>query len=110
MNSEHSGQHRDHSSSGIFIDPVCGMTVKPESPHATDLGGVHYRFCSASCKAKFDAEPARYLTPPPAETAVPGTEYTCPMHPEIRQIGPGTCPKCAPPATGLPAGARPSPG
>ncbi|WP_310491862.1 heavy metal translocating P-type ATPase [Dechloromonas sp.] len=104
MNSEHSGQHHDHDhshsssvlndTSRIFIDPVCGMAVKPESPHATDLDGVHYRFCSAKCKTKFDAEPARYFAPPPAESAIPGVEYTCPMHPEIRQIGPGTCPKC----------------
>ncbi len=104
MNSEHSGQHHDHDhshsssvlndTSRIFIDPVCGMAVKPESPHATDLDGVHYCFCSAKCKTKFDAEPARYLGPPPAEAALPGVEYTCPMHPEIRQIGPGSCPKC----------------
>jgi len=100
MNSEHSGQHRDHSSSvlnemsGIFIDPVCGMTVKPESPHAMDLDGIHYRFCSAKCKTKFAAEPARYLGPQPAEPAILDAEYTCPMHPEIRQTGPGTCPKC----------------
>lgn len=70
------------------------MTVKPESPHATDLDGIHYRLCSAKCKTKFDAEPARYLAPRPEEVAVPGAEYTCPMHPEIRQIGPGSCPKC----------------
>ena len=104
MNSEHSGQHHDHDhshsssvlndTSRIFIDPVCGMAVKPESPHATDLDGVHYRFCSAKCKTKFDAEPARYLALQPAEPAIPDAEYTCPMHPEIRQIGPGNCPKC----------------
>ena len=82
------------SPAGTLIDPVCGMTVKPESPHATDRDGVHYRFCSAKCKTKFDAEPARYLDPQPAEPAIAGAEYTCPMHPEIRQIGPGTCPKC----------------
>ncbi|HJV93947.1 MAG TPA: heavy metal translocating P-type ATPase, partial [Azonexus sp.] len=70
------------------------MTVKPESPHATEVDGIHYRFCSAKCKTKFDAEPARYLAPKPEEVAVPGAEYTCPMHPEIRQIGPGSCPKC----------------
>jgi len=76
------------------IDPVCGMTVKPESPHASDVAGVHYRFCSAKCKTKFDADPPHYLQPrAPVETA-PGTEYVCPMHPEVRQIGPGTCPKC----------------
>ena len=80
--------------SSNVIDPVCGMTVKPDSAHATDLDGIHYRFCSAKCKSKFDAEPARYLAPEPEEAAVPGAEYTCPMHPEIRQIGPGTCPKC----------------
>ncbi|PKO33061.1 MAG: copper-translocating P-type ATPase [Betaproteobacteria bacterium HGW-Betaproteobacteria-7] len=79
-------------------DPVCGMTVKPESPHESMFEGVSYRFCSARCKTKFDAEPARYLAPaetsaePPA--ADPGAEYTCPMHPEVRQIGPGSCPKC----------------
>ena len=75
-------------------DPVCGMAVKPESPHVMELDGIRYRFCSAQCKTKFDAEPARYRSPLPVETAAPGTEYTCPMHPEIRQVGPGTCPKC----------------
>ena len=96
-------QHEQHhsrstpapdSAPNTFTDPVCGMTVKPESPHATDLDDVHYRFCSAKCKTKFDAEPARYLAPQPAEPAIPDAEYTCPMHPEIRQIGPGSCPKC----------------
>ena len=80
--------------SSNVIDPVCGMTVKPESLHATDLNGIRYRFCSAKCKTKFDVEPAVYLAPKQAEVVVPGAEYTCPMHPEIRQIGPGTCPKC----------------
>ena len=100
-----SGHPQDHAhhdvqpfpileTAGVFSDPVCGMTVKPESPHASDLNGTHYRFCSAKCKIKFDAEPARYLAQQPAEPAIPDAEYTCPMHPEIRQIGPGTCPKC----------------
>ncbi len=79
-------------------DPVCGMTVKPDSPHVATHEGREFRFCSAKCHDKFVADPARYLQPPPpapVETAVaPDTEYTCPMHPEIRQIGPGTCPKC----------------
>ncbi|MBV6475492.1 MAG: Silver exporting P-type ATPase [Rhodocyclaceae bacterium] len=79
-------------------DPVCGMSVKPDSPHATVLDGRTIRFCSAKCLAKFQAEPQRYLAPAaapaPAEAAPAGTEYTCPMHPEVRQIGPGTCPKC----------------
>ena len=85
---------RNDHPGAVDLDPVCGMAVKPESPHATDLNGIHYRFCSARCKTRFDAEPARYLDPMQAETVVPGAEYTCPMHPEIRQIGPGICPKC----------------
>ncbi|MBK9595902.1 MAG: heavy metal translocating P-type ATPase [Rhodocyclales bacterium] len=79
-------------------DPVCGMTVRPDSPHATVHAGRTIRFCSAKCLAKFEAEPQRYLTsspePAPVPAAPPGAEYTCPMHPEVRQIGPGTCPKC----------------
>ena len=90
---EHEHPVHTHEISGS-IDPVCGMTVKPESPHASDLDGIHYRFCSAKCKTRFDAEPARYLGPKQEETVVSDAEYTCPMHPEIRQIGPGTCPKC----------------
>ncbi len=77
-------------------DPVCGMAVKPDSPHATVHAGRTIRFCSAKCLAKFEAEPQRYLAPEAvlAPAAPPGAEYTCPMHPEVRQIGPGTCPKC----------------
>ncbi|MBI2308528.1 MAG: heavy metal translocating P-type ATPase [Rhodocyclales bacterium] len=79
----------------MSTDPVCGMSVKAESPHRSVHDGVEYRFCSARCKAKFDATPAAYLQPlPPAAPAAAGVEYTCPMHPEVRQIGPGTCPKC----------------
>ena len=70
------------------------MTVKPESPHRSDLAGTVYRFCSSHCKAKFDAEPARYVHPQEPVASDPAAEYTCPMHPEVRQIGPGTCPKC----------------
>lgn len=82
----------------MFIDPVCGMTVKPESPHETVLEGVTHRFCSAKCKAKFEADPAHYLAPKaepqPVSEEEQQREYTCPMHPEVRQMGPGTCPKC----------------
>jgi len=78
------------------IDPVCGMTVKPESPHRFDYHGVEYRFCSAKCAAKFQASPESYLTPRAAEPQPVrhGVMYTCPMHPEIRQPAPGSCPKC----------------
>ena len=80
-------------------DPVCGMSVDPHTaPHRHQHAGRPYYFCSAGCQAKFQADPAKYLTPsamtaPPA--AVPeGTIYTCPMHPQIRQVGPGSCPIC----------------
>ena len=83
-------------------DPVCGMTVTEQSPHHTDHDGRPYYFCSAKCLTKFSAEPRKYLqsgaaatVPAPAATdAAPGTIYTCPMHPEIRQDHPGNCPKC----------------
>ena len=79
------------------IDPVCGMTVDPHTtPHRYTHHGRPYYFCSAGCRTKFAADPAKYLSGKPAEqAAVPeGTVYTCPMHPEIRQIGPGSCPIC----------------
>ncbi|HZW24192.1 MAG TPA: heavy metal translocating P-type ATPase [Gallionella sp.] len=75
-------------------DPVCGMTVKPDSPHRFEYHGIEYRFCSAKCAAKFQASPKTYLEPLAAEPARPGAIYTCPMHPEIRQPKPGNCPKC----------------
>jgi Cu+-exporting ATPase len=81
------------------IDPVCGMTVDPTTtPHKADHAGETYYFCAASCRTKFMADPSRYLDPgkiAEAKTALPtDIEYTCPMHPEIRQIGPGSCPIC----------------
>ncbi|HTI96218.1 MAG TPA: heavy metal translocating P-type ATPase [Rudaea sp.] len=78
-------------------DPVCGMQVDPHSAkHHAEHAGRTYHFCSARCREKFLAEPARYLGNTAAEVAPPpaGTIYTCPMHPEVRQIGPGHCPKC----------------
>ncbi|MFZ2302685.1 MAG: heavy metal-binding domain-containing protein, partial [Gallionella sp.] len=80
----------------MATDPVCGMTVKPESPHRCEYHGAEYRFCSAKCLAKFQASPADYLEPRPAQPAVArdGAMYTCPMHPEVRQPAPGSCPKC----------------
>jgi len=79
----------------IAIDPVCGMTVEPDSAHGMEYEGQRYGFCSAKCLAKFAADPQGYLAPPPPAAAdIPAGEYTCPMHPEVRQIGPGTCPKC----------------
>src|SRR5207344_1701078 len=78
-------------------DPVCGMTVDPHTAkHRHTHQGRPFYFCSAGCREKFIAGPARYLKPDAKSTApVPaGTIYTCPMHPEIRQPGPGSCPIC----------------
>ena len=77
-------------------DPVCGMSVDPTTTaHRASHGGQDYFFCSAGCRTKFIGDPMRYLNPPvEAEPAVPGAIYTCPMHPEIRQEGPGSCPIC----------------
>ncbi|WP_370675042.1 heavy metal translocating P-type ATPase [Pleomorphomonas sp. PLEO] len=79
-------------------DPVCGMTVDPATAkYRTEHGGATYYFCSEGCLTKFKADPQRYLAPTAVEahSAAPkGTIYTCPMHPEIHQTGPGTCPIC----------------
>jgi len=77
-------------------DPVCGMRVTEASPHHCDHDGQTYRFCGAGCLRKFTADPARYLSGEgDRHDDVPeGTEFTCPMHPEVEQIGPGDCPKC----------------
>ena len=82
-------------------DPVCGMRVDPATAkHRAEHAGRTVFFCSAGCRTKFLADPQRYLHPapkadtPPAAPAPPGTIYTCPMHPEVRQTGPGACPIC----------------
>ena len=79
------------------IDPVCGMTVDPKTAsHKSVYHGQTYYFCSAGCKAKFQANPAKYLeaTKTIAEPVAAGTIFTCPMHPQIQQVGPGSCPIC----------------
>ncbi len=82
----------------LVKDPVCGMTVDPAtSKYRHDHNSMTYHFCAAGCRAKFVADPPKYLAPAPAIAAVPvpdGTLYTCPMHPKIRQAGPGSCPIC----------------
>jgi Cu+-exporting ATPase len=101
----HGGQaHGDHehdqppAESGKVLDPVCGMTVDPAtSKHRFDYQGRTYHFCSAGCRTKFAAAPETYLDKSktaPKEPVPEGTVYTCPMHPEIRRIGPGSCPIC----------------
>ncbi len=79
------------------VDPVCGMTVDPEHPQGGKAvhGGREFGFCSARCKAKFEADPEKYLGAKKApEPQAAGTGWTCPMHPEIVRSAPGTCPIC----------------
>ncbi|MBN8901389.1 MAG: heavy metal translocating P-type ATPase [Rhodospirillales bacterium] len=100
---EHSGKgccsQRTGSSDGgsLAIDPVCGMKVNTatSSRHVEHNGGVFW-FCSEGCQQKFLADPAKYLAPKTdaTEEADAGAIYTCPMHPQIRQQGPGSCPFC----------------
>lgn len=92
------GHHHTGSPTTLVHDPVCGMTVDPTtSQHRHEHGGRVFHFCSARCREKFIVSPEAYLAPTAdkrADEAPPGTIYTCPMHPEIRQVGPGNCPIC----------------
>src|SRR5918993_419805 len=93
-----------HQGRAAVKDPVCGMTVDPDrTGHHARHGSEVFHFCSARCHDKFVADPERYLKPeakPAAQEQAghpppkPGVIYTCPMHPEIRQEGPGNCPIC----------------
>ena len=81
----------------IAHDPVCGMTVDPQTTaHHASHEGHDYHFCSAGCRTKFVADPALYLSdsPRPEPQVAEGAIWTCPMHPQIRQPGPGICPIC----------------
>src|SRR5262249_25950730 len=100
------------TTSGSTIDPVCGMTVDPEhAAGSTDYEDKTYYFCNLGCLKKFQADPERYLKPKSTihrlttssphnttsdHSSFPSqqTEYTCPMHPEVVQDRPGSCPKC----------------
>jgi Cu+-exporting ATPase len=97
--------HGDHNVHGhvpaagadLVKDPVCGMMVDPHTtPHRADFSGRTYYFCSDGCRVRFEANPEKYLSPEErrVEPVPEGTIYTCPMHPQIRQIGPGACPIC----------------
>ena len=78
------------------IDPVCLMSVNIDTAkHQADHHGQPYYFCGANCKTKFLANPAKYLAAEKAvEPVIAGAIYICPMHPQIQQVGPGTCPIC----------------
>jgi len=94
----HEGQGTTAADDGRALDPVCGVKLDPKTtPHQVEHEGREFSFCSAGCKTKFEADPARYLEPKdirPAAPAPAGAIYTCPMHPQIRQAGPGFCPIC----------------
>jgi len=96
MSSDH--HHHARAPAGTSAkDPVCGMTVDPHTAgHTAMHAGRPYYFCSARCRERFLADPGKYLAPEAAraEPVPAGTIYTCPMHPEIRQVGPGACPIC----------------
>jgi Cu+-exporting ATPase len=96
MNTLHQAEARSGAAS--VADPVCGMRIDPAtSKQRVEHAGATYHFCGAGCRAKFIADPGKYLTKPvsPApDPAVPGMIYTCPMHPEIRRPQPGNCPIC----------------
>jgi Cu+-exporting ATPase len=90
--------HNAATDASVATDPVCGMRVKVEgAEHTAEHSGQTHYFCSSGCRAKFMADPEHYLAGDHRRAAdeVPeGTIYTCPMHPEIRQVGPGSCPIC----------------
>ena len=95
-------QEKKASAPHLVKDVVCGMTVDANATqHRAEYQGQTYYFCSSGCQTKFVADPQRYLgtdakapAPTPPEPMPEGTPYTCPMHPEIRQVGPGSCPIC----------------
>jgi Cu+-exporting ATPase len=89
--------HSRSGGSSEVIDSVCGMTVDPhDAAGQLDYTGQTYYFCSSNCKERFRAAPETFVggATRPAADATPGTTYVCPMHPEVRQSGPGACPKC----------------
>ncbi len=92
------GEAKETQAAPKATDPVCGMSVDPATAkHKAEHDGHAVFFCSARCREKFVADPMKYIgpktqaAPPPAPA---GAIYTCPMHPEIRQVGPGACPIC----------------
>ncbi|MDN5927535.1 MAG: heavy metal translocating P-type ATPase [Hyphomicrobiales bacterium] len=101
MNDTKEHHHHDHCAhaavqDAVIRDPVCGMVVDPNAGKpSAEHGGQTYHFCSAGCRGKFEADPERYLGERPAPEPMPkGTQYTCPMHPEIVRDAPGACPIC----------------
>jgi len=93
----HHGTKEEQGLEKPFTDPVCGMRVAADPQKEIRYEGQTYHFCSSGCMDRFRANPQAYVSPAkeePAPVAPEGTIYTCPMHPEIRQPGPGSCPIC----------------
>ena len=97
-NSCYGSERSSVAGKGQEIDPVCGMAVTASTAkHRDHFGGVDYFFCGAGCMEKFRTDPARYAAPRELKEVTPTSSdaiYTCPMHPQVRQIGPGSCPIC----------------
>ena len=95
---DHNGQGAGDPSANKVTDPVCGMVISKGADLHAKYADQDYYFCCAGCKSKFVADPEKYLNPSaankPEQSAPEGAIHTCPMHPEIRQDHPGTCPKC----------------
>jgi Cu+-exporting ATPase len=107
---DHRAHHHSHQTAAAatppdvaaeVLDPVCGMTIAPaDAAGSVEFDGQTYYFCSKGCLKRFRADPAKFVAaksqepPRPATKAELAIEYTCPMHPEIRQMGPGSCPIC----------------
>ena len=92
---QHDHHDHGHHDASAATDPVCGMSVDPATAqHKAEHDGQTYYFCCNGCRTKFAADPEKYLKPRAPEPVIEGAVYTCPMHPEIRQVGPGTCPIC----------------
>ena len=100
------GHSHGHSSADTAIDPVCGMSVPKHTAHRATHAGTGYFFCSDGCRRKFETRPEDFISQAEGQgvaghghhpTTAPTAErtiYTCPMHPQIRQVGPGSCPIC----------------
>jgi Cu+-exporting ATPase len=87
---------RSRDAAARAVDPVCGMRVDLDAPLRHEHAGATWRFCGPRCLERFRADPEAFLGRPGAPEPAPRDDrvYTCPMHPEVRQVGPGTCPKC----------------
>ena len=91
------GGGKEAGDTALAVDLVCGMKVDPAATkHHANHSGQDYHFCSAGCRAKFIASPEHYLAKATASPTAGLSDviHTCPMHPEVRQVGPGSCPIC----------------